>query len=324
MSRWHERDFEAEDEAADPRSRAKGGLWAGLVKLGFVAGAVTIVAGSVWLGFRHSAGISDEASLPLVKADPRPLKSRPAQPGGLEVPNQDKLVFDRLDPGAAPPMVERLLPPPEAPMPRPVAPVAASPPVAEGADARGASRTAIETVMAPPPMPLRSGLPGSEPPATTAVPAGSSPLAVVPTAPLTPAIAPKPGGAAAPSPTAAAKPAAAQSPTSKPGTSVPAPAKPGGTTAPVAVAKPTPLTGGHMRVQVGAVLSEADAKSEWKRLQSRHPELLGGLSLSVVRVDLGEKGIRFRLQAGPVDEARARFICDQLKGQNLGCQLARN
>ncbi len=341
MSRWHERDFEAEDEAEYPRRRAGGGLWAGLAKLGFVVGAVTIVAGSVWFGFRHSAGISDEASLPLIKADPRPLKSRPAQPGGMEVPNQDKLVFDRLDPGAAPPMVERLLPPPEAPLPRPVAPVT-PPPSAEGAPGKTASRTAIDTVMAPPPMPLRSGLPGEVSPATQQMPDVAPPplpLAVVPASPAPPAAGAKPGtvpGAGskpATSPPLALKPGALPPTTAKSATTPPLALKPGvtppattkpATTPPQSVGKPTPLTGGSVRVQVGAVLSEADARGEWKRLQSRHPELLGGLSLTVTRVDLGEKGVRFRLQGGPVDEARARFICDQLKGQNLGCQLARN
>ena len=79
-----------------------------------------------------------------------------------------------------------------------------------------------------------------------------------------------------------------------------------------------------VRIQVGAVPKEADAQSEWKRLQSRHRDLLGDLGLTVVRADLGEKGVYFRIQAGPIDEARARAICEQLKSHNVGCQLARN
>ncbi|MEI7607923.1 MAG: SPOR domain-containing protein [Rhodospirillaceae bacterium] len=301
MSRWHERDFDAEEEAATPRRGEKGGLLSVLARLSFIAASLAVVAASILYGFHRSAGVTDEASLPLIKADPRPTKSRPAQPGGMEVPNQDKLVFDRLDPGAAPPMVERLLPPPEAPMPRPVAPVA-PPPAAD--PAKGASRMAMDTVMAPPPasVPLKSGLPDEETP--------PPPVVVVPPAPATPTPAkPPPAATPAPAPT-------------RPAAKAPAATAPAATPKPVAL--PPPSGGPVVRIQVGAVPREADAQTEWKRLQSRHRDLLGGLSLTVVRADLGDKGVYFRLQAGPVDEARARAICDQLKSQNVGCQLARN
>ena len=308
MSRWHERDFEAEDEAAYPRGPARGGVMVGLARLGFVVGAVAVVAGLVWFGFRHSAEVTDEASLPLIKADPRPLKSRPTQPGGMEVPNQDKLVFDRLDPGAAPPMVERLLPPPEVPMARPVAPV--TPPPADPA-AKTASRTAIDTVMAPPPIPLKSGLPGEDAPAPAALPPAPPPAAA-PAAKTPPVAKPPSASAAAPAAPAPATVAALPHPT-PPAVKAPAAAKP-----------PPAGSGPAVRIQVGAVPREADAQTKWKRLQARHRDLLGTLNLTVVRADLGEKGVYFRLQAGPVDEARGRAICDQLKSQNVGCQLARN
>lgn len=51
---------------------------------------------------------------PTVKADQGPFKVRPDEPGGLEVPNQDNTVYDRM--GAAQPSEpEQLLPPPERP-----------------------------------------------------------------------------------------------------------------------------------------------------------------------------------------------------------------
>ena len=267
-----------------------------------------MVGASVLYGLHHSAEVGDEASLPLIKADPRPVKFRPSQPGGMEVPNQDKLVFDRLDPGAAPPMVERLLPPPEVPMARPVAPV--TPPPADPA-AKTASRTAIDTVMAPPPIPLKSGLPGEDAPAPAALPPAPPPAAA-PAAKTPPVAKPPSASAAAPAAPAPATVAALPHPT-PPAVKAPAAAKP-----------PPAGSGPAVRIQVGAVPREADAQTEWKRLQARHRDLLGTLNLTVVRADLGEKGVYFRLQAGPVDEARGRAICDQLKSQNVGCQLARN
>ncbi len=314
MSRWHEQDFETENEADDPRGRSRGGIAGGLARLGFIVGAIAVVGGLVWFGFRHSAEVTDEASLPIIKADPRPLKSRPVQPGGMEVPNQDKLVFDRLDPDAAPPMIERLLPPPETPMPRPVAPLT-PPPAADTPTGRTASRTAIDTVMAPPPMAQSTGLTDdmAPPPPPAVAPPKPSPAPADTAKP-----APTASGTAKPTPTSPAKPT--------PAVAKPPPLNPATPPKPAATAKPAPvtLTGNNVRIQVGAVPREADAQTEWKRLQARHRELLGNLPLIVVRADLGEKGVYFRLQAGPIDEGRAHFICDQLKGQNVGCQIARN
>lgn len=49
-----------------------------------------MIAALVW-GF--SRGSSRNA--PLIEADARPIKVRPDNPGGLRVPNQDELIFDR-------------------------------------------------------------------------------------------------------------------------------------------------------------------------------------------------------------------------------------
>ncbi len=49
-----------------------------------------MIAALVW-GF--SRGSSRNA--PLIEADARPIKIRPDNPGGLRVPNQDELIFDR-------------------------------------------------------------------------------------------------------------------------------------------------------------------------------------------------------------------------------------
>ncbi len=63
--------------------------------------------------------VSDGMEIPLVKANTGPIKVRPDDPGGMTVPNQDKLVYDKLGNPSASSGVERLLPAPETPMPRP-------------------------------------------------------------------------------------------------------------------------------------------------------------------------------------------------------------
>ena len=61
-----------------------------------------------------TGGSTAEAVAPLIKADQRPVRVRPENPGGMDVPHQDKEIYDRVGNRAAPPATaERLLPPPE-------------------------------------------------------------------------------------------------------------------------------------------------------------------------------------------------------------------
>jgi hypothetical protein len=66
---------------------------------------------------------SDNA--PLIRADPNPIKVKPDQPGGLVVPDRNMMIYNER-PGGPP--VENLLPPPETPAVRPVAPQSAPAP----------------------------------------------------------------------------------------------------------------------------------------------------------------------------------------------------
>jgi hypothetical protein len=61
-----------------------------IIIAGSVLAAGAVIAALVW-GF--SRGSSRNA--PLIEADARPIKVRPDNPGGLRVPNQDELIFDR-------------------------------------------------------------------------------------------------------------------------------------------------------------------------------------------------------------------------------------
>jgi hypothetical protein len=55
--------------------------------------------------------------LPVIRAAEGPVKVRPKTPGGMDIPDRDKLVYGRMKGGVAEPLVERLLPPPEIPKP---------------------------------------------------------------------------------------------------------------------------------------------------------------------------------------------------------------
>lgn len=106
--------------AAEPRRR-RGLLFAGVVGAVAVAGGVGALALS-------SGGFGGDAPV-LVKADPSPVKVRPANPGGTTVPNQDNAVYESVvgvAPGAQPKQ-EKLVTTAEEP-------IDVSPPISEEAE----------------------------------------------------------------------------------------------------------------------------------------------------------------------------------------------
>ena len=127
---------DARDREARPRFRTLLLTGAALLVMG-------LFAGSLWFaymqGLRHaSVGVAD---VPLIRADERPTKVKPEKPGGMEIPDRDKMIYTQKR--AA---VEHLLPAPEKPMPRPIA---APTPVAQPEPPQPASAAAPAVPGAP-------------------------------------------------------------------------------------------------------------------------------------------------------------------------------
>src|SRR5258707_12309469 len=170
------------EEFAGPRRR-----WPAAV---LTAVVMAVFAGGLWFfyhqGARQSAVPGPGDPVPLIRADERPMKIKPDQPGGMPVPDQNVSVYDQK-PGAA--AVEKLLPPPEQPMPRPAPkeaagpqPSSAAPPAAtpkasvpsQQAAATSAPKAAAKPAAKEPPTaappksipagPGRTSLPASRPP----------------------------------------------------------------------------------------------------------------------------------------------------------------
>lgn len=262
-----------------PERRRKRALPLSLI---FTVVGVTLFAGGVVAVLSFSGGgVGVGGPPPVIEADGAPIKSRPADAGTDEGPPPDRLVYERLA-GQTRPSVERLLPPPEQPLPRPI--VAPDPPP-------------------PPPEPVRPVVaplpPSVQPPANMLAPP-STPTSqhAQPTQPPAPQ-----------TQTAAAKPPA-------PPSSAPLPP-------PAAQQTPKPSGGGSWRVQLASVRSEAEAAAEWKRLSSRYASALNGVGMQIVKADLGEKGVFYRVQGGGLDEIGARGVCEQLKSQNVGCVVVK-
>ena len=75
--------------------------------------ALNAFATVIWYAYNWGKGSLDDSALPVIASDDTPIKVRPADEGGLEIPHQDKLV---LNSGAEAGTVEHLLPPPEEPI----------------------------------------------------------------------------------------------------------------------------------------------------------------------------------------------------------------
>ena len=147
-----------------------------LVLLGGASLAV-LLAGGLGLGALLSRG-GGPGNVPVVEANPSPTRIRPENTGGLAVPNQDKLIFDRAAGRATGGGTAALAPPPEAPAPLPPPPPAppqavsrpAAPPAAAPAAAPAAppSATPAQPVAARTPAPTPPAAPpATTPPATT-------------------------------------------------------------------------------------------------------------------------------------------------------------
>lgn len=263
--------------------------------------ALTGFAGIAW--YATSKGRQNPGAVaPLITAERDPVKERPAEPGGMDVPNRNLQVFNRMNPDAQPQRVERLLPPSETPMPRPPAESEAAPPVGP-------------LIPNPPSLTERK-----EPPPAPAA-------AVEKTPPLPPNMAevtkaPPPPAEEAPAKAAAPKipesPAAAAAPKAEP--------KQDASAAPTAstTKKSVTIPAGAWRIQLGAARDEARAKAAVQRVQKANKDLVGALSTDIVRADLGAKGVFYRMRMGPLaDRAAADDLCRKLKARKVGCLVVK-
>lgn len=92
-----------------------------------------------------------------------------------------------------------------------------------------------------------------------------------------------------------------------------------------AITKPAPTTtsstvaGAAYTLQIGAYKSEAEALSAWKSYERRHPAV-GGYEPDVKMVDLGDKGVWYRLRMGAfASKDAADTLCNKLKADGGGC-----
>lgn len=134
----------------------------------FVIVAFAVIIWQVYSGAAPQA----VGEVPLIKAEDGPEKAAPEEPGGMEIPDRDKLVYDRAEAEG-----ERLRPGPEAPMDKPDAEDVVEMVPASGNPAASAlSQQPAASVTAP-------ASPAAQAPAAPAAQAPAAPAAHVPVAP---------------------------------------------------------------------------------------------------------------------------------------------
>jgi cell division protein FtsN len=87
--------------------------------------------------------------------------------------------------------------------------------------------------------------------------------------------------------------------------------------------RPSPARcGGRAVLQIGAY-ETGDADGAWAAFKARHAGVAGTLAEDVEKVDLGTKGIWYRLRMGPfADKTPAAAACEKLKAEGATCFLA--
>ncbi|MGG5808509.1 SPOR domain-containing protein [Falsiroseomonas sp. CW058] len=141
------------------------------------AGGIVAVAAAGAAGW-WAVGKIGARSVPVIEADPRPFKVRPADAGGLRVPNQNELVLERAG--------QRPQTPAQAGRPATLAPPAETPNI-----------DGLRAAVAPPPAPR----PAPPPQAAAPAPAAAPPAQVAAPQPAAPAAQPAAAPAARPVPT---------------------------------------------------------------------------------------------------------------------------
>lgn len=277
----------SEDRPAAPGQATKPTWGRRLLTLLIATAAVGGFAVVVVYSYDKGQSSTSDAAAPVITAQEGPTKIRPEDPGGMVVPNRDKQVYGRLNVAERPDKVERLLPPPET--------VVEKPP----ALARPSNQLA---------------LPGNAP-ETTPEEAARTLAAIEPAA----------GKSKPPAPPTApdsAKITTGKAPPLKESLMEKKPAEVAKLAAPPE--KPAVSSGPAYRIQLASVRSKKSAERAWSRYKKEHAALFGNLESKIVRVELKGKGTYYRLQAGPLTDAKAaRSLCSEAKKKKIGCIIVR-
>ena len=298
----------------------------------FLVALIVLAAfgGVVYVAYQQGLREGQRTPPPTIAAKPGPIRDKPAEPGGLQEPYQDKFVLNGEDAGTDIAVLQgpeepvaRPLPAEEAVPEEPVVveeairSAAAEPTIADLIDESrtvdaGAALAVID--VEPDPVPVAEPMIIER-----ARPAAPQPVQAEPEAvpvELKPAVEETMDLAVVPDPEP--EPAAAQRQAE-----VSSPAAPEADMAQVTGAL-NPSSGSYV-VQVASVKGDqAQAQRRADSVSQTYRSTLGSLAVGVKRADLGAKGVYYRVRIGPfADKAGANDVCQKLKGAGQDCFVAK-
>ncbi len=235
----------------------------------------------VWVAYQQGVKQGDRGAPPVIVAEQGPIKVAPDNPGGVVVPDQDKLIYERIaSAGPEETPDASLAPPPETPrdLPAPQRDVAEAPAAAEAPESPGAAE-AGEAALA-------------EAEAETAQPTAEQVAAEQQA---------REQAAALTAEIEKIDPGAAE-----------------------AAERQQAVASGAFVVQLGAFKQDVDAAQRWETLKNKNNDQLGDRRPDIKRVDLGEKGVWYRLRVGPFEtRADAVAMCEVLRTRGTDCLVAK-
>jgi cell division protein FtsN len=303
----------------------------GPVAIAAVLGALVLGGGGAYLASGSPSITGGEP--PLIKANNEPTKVQPQNPGGVEIPNQNKQIYERANQNGATKVVNREEQPVDVQQTvrmngNAVADATGGTLGASGKPQQTASLNLgepkkVRTVTIRPDGTMAGEAPAPQPaaPAAMTLPPQAQPAPVQTASAQGPVSQPRPvastpvAAPATPAPTPKPTPAAA-TPTSTPAPQQVASVQP---TAPAA----TETTGaGGFAVQLGVATSEAAAQSVFASFQRKYSDL-GGQPSMIRKAEVNGNTV-YRVRVGPMSKEEASSLCSKLQGQGGQCFVAKN
>ena len=277
------------------------------VFIGAVSGmALAGVVGWFALSPRYAA--ENVGEIPVIRRTQAAVKVLPSDPGGMEILNQDKTVYDIIDNQESAPAVESILPPPEQPKLPVIQPEPAPQPAAGAAQSAVIEpERVVGTANVGAGKDSRVGKSGS-----VAAGVNEEPEIKLPT--IKEAAERRNAQAAknaAPVPAVSASTAAVLDNISK-GASREEPEE-------KAAPAPTVADKGSWQIQLMSSPNKKAVEAAWNNMVKKHPALKGQPH-EVETADLGGKGTYYRLKAGAfADRSGADNLCNAVKKQGGSC-----
>ena len=272
--------------------------------LASVAAAVIVFGGIISYAYDQGSQSGTNATTPIVQASNEDYKEKPANPGGMDVPFQDAVVFDQLGANtqqtASAQTVESLLPDAE----KPVDTTTTASTATDAKDAAKATKdqqTAAAATNAKETTLQQNAADITAATAETNTNATTTATTTTPSEKLTTA-------------------STAQS-TAKSTDEI---AKKMDEVAPASAPATTKIQSGTYKIQLGAFRDETAAKAAWTKFQKEFNSQLSGVTPAFTKADLGAKGTFYRVQGVNLSKATADELCRSINSAKSGsCIVAR-